>query len=186
MTDTDFHASVLTNRFNKMLLDRLSVLALPQCHLTAGCLFQTVWNQKSGHDPEWGIKDYDVFYFDDHDLSWGAEDQIIKRVAAATTDLPIEIEVRNQARVHLWYHDRFGGDYPVLGSARDGIDLYLVACTCVGIETETGALYAPNRYHDLADGVLRMNDRNPQPAKFRQKAESYKQRWPWLQIVDHG
>ncbi len=184
MTDSDFCAAVLTNPFNEILLDRLATFDLPQCHLTAGCLFQTVWNRMSDQAPEWGIKDHDVFYFDDRDLGWAAEDRIIQRVAAATADLPVVVEVRNQARVHLWYEDRFGGDYPVLGSARAGIDLYLVACTCVGIETKTRVLYAPNGLDDLADGVLKINDRYPQPAKFHAKAESYQQRWPWLQIID--
>ena len=184
MTDHEFRAQVLANPFNEILLDRLAPLDLPQCHLTAGCIFQTIWNRMSDHSPEWGIKHYDVFYFDDRDLGWDAEDRVIRRVAAAVADLPVEVEVRNQARVHLWYTDRFGGDYPVLESARAGIDLYLVACTCVGIEVQTGALYAPDGFHDLAAGLLKMNSRNPQPAKFREKAETYQQRWPWLQIVD--
>jgi uncharacterized protein len=25
----------------------------------------------------WGVKDYNVFYFDDHDPSWEAEDAVI-------------------------------------------------------------------------------------------------------------
>jgi hypothetical protein len=112
MTDLDFHAGVLSNPFNKELLGRLATMGLRECHLTAGCLFQTIWNQLSGRAPDWGIKDYDIFYFDDQDLSWDAEDRVIRRVAEATADLPVQVEIKNQARVHLWYRERFGSDYP--------------------------------------------------------------------------
>ena len=89
-------------------------LALPQCHVTAGCLFQTVWNVLSGRPPAENIKDYDVFYFDGRDLSWEAEDEVIRRVSPLAEKLGLPVEVKNQARVHLWYRQRFGGDYPEL------------------------------------------------------------------------
>jgi uncharacterized protein len=184
VTESDFGDAVLENQANRELLRRLRSIGLRDCYLTAGCLFQTVWNQTSGRAAEWGIKDYDVFYFDDGDLSWEAEDDVIRRVADATADLAIPIEVRNQARVHLWYSDRFGGEYPQLSSARDGIDRYLILCTCVGIEVRSGDVYAPNGLEDLALGVLRINPLNPKRELFRQKAESYRSRWPWLRIVD--
>jgi hypothetical protein len=183
MTDADFLSAIFDNPFNRELLRRLPQLGLNQCHLTAGCLYQTLWNRISGNAPDWGIKDYDVFYFE-KDLSWEAEDRVIRRVADATADLPVIVEVRNQARVHLWYTQRFGGDYPQLTSAREGIDLYLIACTCVGIDIATGALHAPNGFDDLTAGKLRMNPRYAKPEKFRDKAESYRQRWPWLEILD--
>lgn len=184
MIASDFRADVLTNPFNKELLGRLNAMGLAQCHLAAGCLFQTVWNRIAGRAPDWGIKDYDVFYFDDEDLSWEAEDLVIQRVNAVVCDLPIKVELKNQARVHLWYCDRFESDYPKLTSTRSGIDLYLVNCTCVGIDVQTGELYAPDGFHDLASGTLKINPRNPKPVLFRHKAESYQQRWPWLTIID--
>jgi hypothetical protein len=56
----------------------LEVLGLPDWYLTAGCLFQTIWNTVTGRPPTHGIKDYDVFYHDDTDLSWEAEDAVIR------------------------------------------------------------------------------------------------------------
>ncbi|HUB15598.1 MAG TPA: nucleotidyltransferase family protein, partial [Acetobacteraceae bacterium] len=102
----------MSNPANVALLSRLPSLVLDQCYLTAGCLFQAVWNRSSGQAADWGIKDYDVFYFDEHDLSWEAEDAVIQRVAALSGDLGIRVETRNQARVHLWYEQRFGTSYP--------------------------------------------------------------------------
>ncbi len=184
MTETEFLDAALANPANAALLDRLAAMALPQGYLAAGCLFQALWNRTSGRAADWGVKDYDVFYFDKSDLSWEAEDRVIRQVKSATADLGVTVEVRNQARVHLWYAERFGDGYPQLRSARDGIDRYLVACTCVGVEADGRALYAPDGLDDLAAGRLRINPRNPRPELFRQKAESYRARWPWLTVLD--
>jgi hypothetical protein len=172
------------NPVNAELLSRLPSIALNQCHLTAGCLFQAVWNRLSARSPGWGVKDYDVFYFDADDLSWEAEDAVIQRVRRLSDDLGVTVEVKNQARVHLWYEQRFGSPYPRLGSARDGIDRYLVSCTCVGIDVASGELYAPFGLQDLHDGILRMNPCNGRPDLFRRKAGDYRARWPWLTIAD--
>ncbi|MEF2070169.1 nucleotidyltransferase family protein [Consotaella aegiceratis] len=178
-----FLETASANPVNAALLSRLPALGLRQCHLTAGCLYQAYWNWRSGFAPERGVKDYDVFYFDERDLSWEAEDAVIRQVYALTADLGVEVEVKNQARVHLWYERRFGASYPRLTSARDGIDRYLIECTCVGIDVMDGSLYAPNGLAGIGAGVLRMNPRNPQPELFRQKAETLKARWPWLRII---
>ena len=183
MIEAEFLAGALANSVNAELLRRLRSIDLPGCHLTAGCLFQPIWNQKTGRAPNWGIKDYDVFYFD-HDTSWDAEDRVIRRVTDATSDLALDVEVRNQARVHMWYPTKFGGSYPRLQSAQAGIDRYLISCTCVGIEVESGCVYAPNGFGDLAQGVLKLNPLTPNPERFAQKAESYRSRWPWLTIMN--
>lgn len=59
MDASDFQAAVFANPFNGVLIERLQTAGLHDCYLTAGCLFQTVWNQLSSRSPEWGIKDYD-------------------------------------------------------------------------------------------------------------------------------
>lgn len=183
MTPEDLVAVALENPANAEILRRLPDLGVPETHLVAGCLFQALWNRKSGWQVDRHIKDYDVFYFDDRDLSWEAEDQVIRRAQGLFADLGVVIEVKNQARVHLWYRDRFGADYPKLASARDGIDRYLATCTCIGIEAATRVLYAPYGLDELDAGVLRMNPVNSQPRRFLEKAESYKVRWPWLTVV---
>ncbi|MEO8812335.1 MAG: nucleotidyltransferase family protein [Caulobacteraceae bacterium] len=184
MTEAEFLDGARANPSTSELLTRLRSLGVRDCYLTAGCLFQPIWNHISGRAADWGVKDYDVFYFDNADPSWEAEDEVIRLVESKTADLSIAVEVRNQARVHLWYPERFGGDYPRLGCARDGIDRFLISCTCVGIEVHSGQIYAPNGFEDLARGLLRMNPLAPNPNRFREKARSYQSRWPWLTILD--
>lgn len=183
-SDRDFIDTALTNPVNASLVSRLQSLALNQCFLTAGCLFQATWNRLSGRPVACGVKDYDIFYFDGNDLSWEAEDAVIRRARSLFNDLKVNLEVKNQARVHLWYQQRFGASYAPLTSSKDGIDRYLIACTCVGIDVTTGELYAPNGLRDVYAGVLRMNPLNRRPTLFQAKAESYQSRWPWLRIVE--
>jgi hypothetical protein len=100
--------------------------------------------------------------------------------------LGVNVEVKNQARVHLWYGERFGRPYPQLHTAKQGVDRYLVAGTCIGLEIATGEVYAPHGLADVEQGVLRINPRHPEPGLFEQKARSYQARWPWLKIVAPG
>lgn len=175
----------MANPINAEITARLPSLGLSQCMLTAGCLFQAVWNHQSNLTPAWGIKDYDVFYFD-KDLSWEAEDEVINSAQRLFQDLGVRIEIKNQARVHLWYSQRFGGSYPRLQSTTDGIDRYLIAGTCIGLDIETGEVYTPHGLADTEQGILRINPKTPQPDLFEQKAKSYQARWPWLRIHEHG
>jgi hypothetical protein len=171
----------MTNPINAQIILGLPSLGLKQCMLTAGCLFQAVWNDKSHLPPAWGVKDYDIFYFDS-DLSWEAENEVIKSAKHLFKNLEVNVEINNQARVHLWYSQRFGGIYPQLQSAKDGIDRYLIAGTCIGLDAETGDVYAPYGLNDIEQGILRINPKNLQPDLFELKAKSYQAPWPWLEI----
>ena len=181
-----FRDAVVGNPANVALLGRLPALGLSDCWLVAGCLFQAVWNISAGRAPGDNVSDYDVFYFDDSDLSYEAEDLVIQRVLAEFADLGVTIEVKNQARVHLWYAQRFGTGYPQLRSSKDGIDRFLVAGTCVGIgasRDNVGELYAPFGVADIFGGILRPNPRNEPGNRYPAKAESYRARWPRLRVV---
>ncbi|HEY8060463.1 MAG TPA: nucleotidyltransferase family protein, partial [Acidimicrobiales bacterium] len=168
------------------MLDRLDELTLPDGHLAAGCLFQTVWNVLDGQDPQHGIGDYDVIYFDDADLSWDAEDEVIQRCATAFADLPIEVEVRNQARVHLWYEDHFGVPYSPLRSCTEAIDRYAAQACRYGIHPEDGSwsVYAPVGYDDLFAMVVRPNPVVAPREVYQAKAARWQALWPRLRILD--
>ena len=124
---------VLQNRNNRLILERLPGLGLPDAWLVAGCLFQTIWNLASQRAPQADIRDYDLFYFDASDLSADAEQDLAGRVQSCFADLGVTVEAKNQARVHTWYPSWFGHAYAPLTSSRDGIDHFLVRCTCVGV-----------------------------------------------------
>src|SRR5450755_5195973 len=102
MDQSDFLALALRNPINAAIADALFQLALPDAWIVSGCLVQTAWNVRTGRAVDYGIADYDVFYFDP-DTSWAAEDAVIRKLTAWRGDVGAPVEVRNQARVHLWY-----------------------------------------------------------------------------------
>jgi len=81
------------------VLSGAAALNLPGWYLVAGCLCQTVWNVITGQPPEAGILDYDLVYFDPSDLSWEAEDAVIRAGNDLFAGLAAPVEIRNQARV---------------------------------------------------------------------------------------
>ena len=181
-----FVEDALRNPHNHAILAGLPSLALPDAWLVAGCLFQSVWNLQCGRPPEAGIRDYDLFYFDAGDLSAEAEQRVDEWVRRHFSDLPVTIETKNQARVHTWYADYFGASYAPSHCAQDGIDRFLVDCTCVGLQpgADGPTLYAPFDLQALYEGVLRPNPRCHQPRLYAAKAADYRARWPWLTVLD--
>lgn len=179
-----FVSEIVRNPFNRAILEAWSQLALPDGWLVAGCLFQTVWNLEAGRAPEADIKDYDVFYFDPSDLSEEGELAVQRRVHERLGHLGVPIEVKNQARVHLWYEEFFGFQYPQLSSATEGIDRFLIPATCVGVQpTPAGnRVYAPNGLSPLYAGELTPSPITRSLPLFREKADSYRRRWPWLTV----
>ncbi len=182
LTENTFRDIVTSIPENAEILAAMEQLKLPDCYLTAGCLFQPIWNRKSNQPDLQNVRDFDVFYYDS-DVSWEAENCVIESAAKPLGPLADRVEIRNQARVHLWYEQRFGSPIAPLKHSRDGIDQFLISCTCVGIEVSTRELYAPYGLSELSDGVLRMNPANPKPDLFRVKALDYQSRWPWLSIA---
>lgn len=182
----DLVTAALANPINRAILTRLPMLGIPDAWLVAGSIYQSYWNAQSGRAITADIKDYDIFYHDPSDLSYEAEDAVIQRAALVFGDLDALIDIKNQARVHLWYRDRFGSDYPAATSSREAIGRFQVRCTCVGLQPRVDGsleLHAPYGTDELARGELRANGNCPDQRGIRRKAESYQQRWPWLTIA---
>ncbi len=181
-----FIQDVLRNTCNRRIIESLDRLELNDCWLVAGCLFQTVWNVVQGSEPESSIKDYDIFYFDAHDLSKEGEAAHQQRVSAFFAELGVNIEVKNQARVHTWYENYFGFAYPALASSKNGIDRFLILETCVGFSNNAGSLdvYAPHGVETIYSGILSPNPLTNHTTLYDEKCNSYQQRWPWLRRAD--
>lgn len=168
------------------VLDRAAALALPGWYLTAGCLFQTIWNVTTGRPPEQGIKDYDLFYFDPADLSWEAEDRAIRAGRDAFAGLPAEVEIRNQARVHLWYEEKFGVPCPPHPSTEAAIDTFAATTCCLGIRLEPGGhwrVYAPHGLADIFNLLLRPNPALAPREVYEAKAARWRGEWPGLRVM---
>jgi hypothetical protein len=177
------------------MLASIRRVRLPQWWLVAGCLYQTVWNVLTGRDRGTGIKDYDLIYFDDSDLSWAAEDTVIRRVATATSGCVGPVEVRNQARVHLWFEARFGTVYPRLYSADEAIRRYASIVHAIGVRLDDDNrldVVAPFGLDDLFSLVIRPNYALENAVSNTRKALRAQAIWPevvvvpWSERAPHG
>jgi len=185
MDQTEFLAAALRNPVNEIIADELFRLALPDAWIVAGCLVQTVWNVLTGRAIDYGIADYDVFYFDP-ETSWTAEDIVIRKLQDAFAKLGVKVEARNQARVHLWYPGKHGLPYPPLRCSTDGIDRFLTKNTRIGIRrTPDGYdVYAPDGFDDVAGMIVRPNPgANFSAANYEAKAARWKMLWPEITVL---
>jgi hypothetical protein len=152
----------------------------------SGAVYQRVLNHLTGRDADYGIKDYDLGYFDPADTSYEAEDVVIRRVAAAfQPPLREMVEVRNQARVHLWFEGKFGEPYAPLTRTADALERFVSPLFAVGVRLEPDGrltIVAPFGLDDLF--ALRLA---PNPARktngFARTAASATARWPELRVV---
>ena len=161
-------------------------LDLPQWRIVSGAVYQTVWNALTGRAADHGIKDYDLFYFDGSDLSYGAEDAVIKRAAAAFPgQLSQTVEVRNQARVHLWFENHFGEPYAPLASADEAIGRFVSPAFAVGIRLladDRLDVCAPFGLEDIFAMRLRRNPNRPLAKGWTKATGSAQARWPEVVI----
>src|SRR5947209_15718628 len=81
-----FLTAVLRNPAHDIIARALDELALTDAWIVSGCLVQTAWNGLTGRVVDYGISDYDVFYFDP-DTSWIAEDAVIRGLAGQLGDV---------------------------------------------------------------------------------------------------
>lgn len=179
------HATPTTMQVLRIVRD----LDLPDWMIFSGAVYQPVLNHLTGRPLDYGIKDYDVAYHDDRDTSYEAEDVVIQRVAAAF-EPPLRdlVEVRNQARVHLWFADKFGADepYPALGSSAEALERFVATAFCVGVRLQaddTLRIWAPFGLDDLFALRLRPNPLRVKGAGgWERTTASAKARWPEISI----
>jgi hypothetical protein len=185
MNTEEFLDAALRNHANEAIARELFEAALPDVWIVSGCLVQTVWNVLTGRAVDHGINDYDIFYFDP-DTSWAAEDAVIRKLRQRLAGCDVAMEVRNQARVHLWYPDKHGLPYPPLACSTEGIDRFLTRNTQVGIRRNADGydVYAPNGFDDIEGMVVRPNPGpNFSHANYAAKAARWKSLWPELTVL---
>ncbi|MDN3721734.1 nucleotidyltransferase family protein [Roseibium salinum] len=136
------------------ILEAIRSMDLPDAWLVSGGIYQTVWNVMTGRPHFHGMKDFDVIYFAGTDLSYEAEDAVITRVNALLPDLASLLEVRNQARVHLWYEQRFGRPYRPLDCSMDSLTTYAARTHAVAARLDRQGRLVVNAPFGLANLFL--------------------------------
>lgn len=181
-----FRTALGGNRTLMEVLDRAVAMDLPGWYLVAGCLYQTVWNVVTGQPPEAGILDYDLAYFDGSDLSWDAEDAIIKAGSQVFAGLPAPVQIRNQARVHLWYEQKFGVPCRPHQSTEAAIDTFEATTACLGVRLHSDgrwSIYAPHGLADVFNLIARPNPVLAPRYVYQAKTTRWRQQWPRLTVL---
>ena len=182
----DLKARLYQNRIIDAILHRATQLQMPNWYLGAGCLAQTVWNGLHGFPAEQHIKDYDLVYFDAADTSYAGEDAYIRQGAVVFADLPATVEIRNQARVHLWYAQHFGYRIRPYTSVEDAINSWPTTTTSMGITCEAQGdwkVYTPFGLDDVLSMTVRPNKRQITERIYLSKVQRWRTLWPKLRII---
>jgi hypothetical protein len=158
-------------------------LELPDWLVFSGSVYGPIWNHLTGRAPDHGLSDYDLAYFDASDISYEAEDVVIRRVAAAfEPPLGDLVEVRNQARVHLWFEDHFGEPYAPLAYSAEALERFAAPAFAVGVRLEPDdrlTIFAPFGLEDVFAMRIRPNPTRRAKALPKIIAKA-KARWPEL------
>jgi uncharacterized protein len=181
-----FLAALSRNKTLTRVLNRAAAMGLPGWYVVAGCLYQTVWNVVTGQPPEAGILDYDLAYFDDSDLSFDAEDAVIQAGLEAFGDLPAPVQIRNQARVHLWYEQKFGTPCPPHSSTEEAIGTFEATTACLGVRAEQAGgwrIYAPHGLADVFGLIVRPNPVLASRDVYEAKTSRWRRQWPALTVL---
>lgn len=159
-------------------------LKLPDWWIVSGAIYNQVWNHLTDRPDLFGVKDIDMFYFDP-DTSFEAEDQIIQTAAPLFATNP-PIEIRNQARVHLWYEQHFGESYSALENCQQAIDRFACKTHCVGLrlrDDDSFDIYAPFGLNDIFSFRVTPNTARNNRQTHERKAARQIQLWPELTVV---
>jgi uncharacterized protein len=166
-------------------LGAVAELAPPDWWLGAGAVAQTVWNDAHGFDPTHGIRDLDVIYFDPDDLTKAGEEHVERALRDALPNVTAGIDVTNEARVHLWYEERFGRPLAPYRSATHAILTWPTTATSVGVKLVDQRLTvcAPFGLRDLFTLTVRPNKTLVTREVYESKASRWAETWPKLSVV---
>ncbi|MDD9999996.1 MAG: nucleotidyltransferase family protein [Rhodospirillaceae bacterium] len=161
-------------------------VAPPEACIGGGAIRNAVWDALLGHAEPSFLADVDVAYFDPNDLSEVTEKRFESRLKALEPDLTWD--VKNQAAVHLWFHNVFGHEVAPLRSMRDAVATWpeTALAVAVGLQADgTITIEAPLGLHDLFAMVVRRNPRRVSVETYEQRIveKNYLDRWPRVRIV---
>ncbi len=187
MSATDLRFLERTIRSSPVLgpvLDCWTEVRLPDGWLVAGAVAQTVWNAKLGYAPDHGIRDIDIVYFDAENLAAESEQTEERRIRSLFASLPAPFDVKNEARVHLWYEARFGSAIAPYRSTEDAIATFPTTATAIGVRVADGRfeISAPFGLTDLCRLVVRPNKAQIDAPRYQAKVSRWQTHWPALDI----
>ena len=153
-------------------------------YVGAGGVNQTVFNYYHGYDINYGIKDFDIVYYDS-DESYEAEDIIIKDLESRLSHIDTSFDIKNQGRVYIWYNEKYGTNRDKYKSVEDAISSWGATVTCVGVRLENNELkvYCPYGLNDIFSMIIRPVKKDFEKESYVKRANKWKEKWEKLKIV---
>jgi hypothetical protein len=124
-------------------------------------------------------------YFDAENLSAEAESGEEARLRARCGQLGLKLDVKNEARVHLWYEEKFGYPIPPYQSTTAVIATFPNTATTIGVRRYSGQFEccASLGLDDLFDLIVRPNKVQITPAIYDAKVARWRAEWPQLTFL---
>ena len=178
------------NKDLMLILDYVAKLKLPNFYIAAGSIFQTIWNYYDGKELNFGIKDIDIIYYDKSDLSvendlkyYGVITEFVKE-----NELKYEIDVSNEARMHLWKMEQGQGEnINQYKNSEDAISKWIATVHAIGITKENDVIkiYAPYGLSDIYSKTIRpIKHSGNSKELYNKKVDSWKKRFDNLNITE--
>ena len=177
------------NKNLMVMLDYISELNLPNFYIAAGSVFQTIWNYYDGRDLNFSIKDIDVIYYNNDDLSVEKDIEYYNLISkyAKSKNIEYEIDVSNEARMHLWQmkHNQ-GKKIEQYQNSEDAISKWIATVHAIGITKENDEIkvYAPYGLSDIFSKTIRpIKHENNSKELYDKKVKSWNKRFKDLNII---
>ena len=171
------------------VLNYIDSLKLPNYYIAAGSVFQTVWNYYDNIDLNYNIKDIDIIYYDNSDLSVEADIKYYQLIDeyCKSKGYKYEIDVSNEARMHLWKKEKYNIDVEPYINSEDAIDKWIATVHAIGITKKDNniKIYAPYGLSDIFSKTIRpIKHKYNTKEIYDKKANSWNERFNDLNIIE--
>ena len=171
------------------VLNYIDSLKLPNYYIAAGSVFQTIWNYYDNNDLNYNIKDIDVIYYDDNDLSVETDIKYYDLINdyCKSKNYTYEIDVSNEARMHIWKKENYNIDVEPYINSEDAIDKWIATVHAIGITKENNDIkvYAPYGLSDIFSRTIRpIKHKYNTKEIYDKKANNWNSRFDNLNIIE--
>ena len=190
--DEQISDAILILKKNKELMDILDFiyeLRLPNFYIAAGSVFQTIWNYYDNKPLNYGIKDIDVIYYNKDDLSVDTDINYFNLINdyCINQGYNYEIDVSNEARMHLWKKEKYNIDVEQYVNSEDAINKWIATVHAIGItkKNEKIKIYAPYGLSDIYSKTIRpIKHKYNTKEIYDKKANGWNERFSDLNIIE--
>ncbi len=178
---------IIENSFHlREMAIALYELKTEKFYIGAGAIAQTIWNIQTNRPLDYGIDDIDIVYYNPKNTEEKHEKKVVECLNQKLEEYPLWIDVKNEARVHLWYRNKFGYDIEPYKSIEDAIDTWPTTATSLGISKiseKCWEIYAPFGFMDVFNMKIIANNRQITKEIYDIKVKKWTQKWPELDVV---